>query len=121
MSAVNKHRGFPRNSTHTTRAYTLQPVRSRLARWSVALVWTIAAATAGAGAAVWALGQAAPEDRPGASPDALHAELADMQLKLEQAHAVSAALQESADSAQADIAKLRADLMFLRSHSRAAR
>ncbi|MFC5428858.1 hypothetical protein ACFPTO_08610 [Paraburkholderia denitrificans] len=118
---MDTQRSFARIGTHTTRAYTLQPVRSRLARWSVALVWTVAAAAAGAGAAVWALGQDAPDDRPGASPDALHAELADMQLKLEQARAVSAALQESADSAQADIAKLQADLMFLRSHSRAAR
>lgn len=118
---MNKRRGFPRDRARTTRAYTLQPVRSRLACWSVALVWTVAAAAAGAGAAVWALGQDAPEHSPGASPDALHAELADMQLKLEQARAVSAALQESADSAQADIAKLQADLMFLRSHSRAAR
>lgn len=114
-----KRRGFARPDA--TGAYTLQPVRSRLARLSVVLVWTVAAAALGAGAAVWVLGRDAPAHCPALSHDALHTELVDAQFKLEQERAAKAELQKSADSAQATVASLQADLLFLRSHREGAR
>jgi len=116
-----ERRGFERVRTDATRAYTLQPVRSRLARLSAALAWTVVAAALGAGGAVWALGHDAPAHCPALSPDVLHAALADAQFKLEQERAAKAALQKSADSAQAMVASLQADLLFLRSHRGGAR
>ncbi|RQH01137.1 hypothetical protein [Paraburkholderia dinghuensis] len=110
-----KRRRFARASPDATRAYTLQPVRSKVARLSMALAWTIAASASGAAVAVWALAPKAQAHCPESSPDALHAELADAQLKLEQERAARAALQKSADSAQAAVARLEADLVFLRS------
>jgi hypothetical protein len=109
-----ERRGFARFRPDATRAYTLQPVRSRFARLVVVLAWTAAAAASGAGVAVWALGPKVPAYCPDSSPEALHAELADARLKLEQERAARAALQKSADSAQAEVAKLKADLLFLR-------
>ncbi|WP_233867797.1 hypothetical protein [Paraburkholderia adhaesiva] len=110
-----KRQRFARASPDATRAYTLQPVRSKVARLGVALAWTVVAAASGATVAVWALVPKGPAHCPATSPDALHAELADAQLKLEQERAARAALQKSADSAQATVAKLEADLVFLRS------
>jgi uncharacterized protein (DUF58 family) len=109
-----ERRGFARVSPDATRAYTLQPVRSRFARLSVALAWTAAAAASGAGAALWAFGPKVPAHCPDSSPEALHTELAEARLALEQERAARVALQKSADSAQAEVAKLNAELLFLR-------
>jgi hypothetical protein len=46
----------------------------------------------------------------------LHEALANAQFRLEQERAARAALQKSADAAQADVAKLQGELLFLRSH-----
>jgi len=116
-----ERRGFVRTRRYATRAYALQPVRSRAARLSLALAWTVAAAASGAGVAVWALGPKAPPHCPDNSPEALHAELDEARLKLEQERAARAALQKSADSAQAAAAKLETDLLFLRGHRGGAR
>jgi hypothetical protein len=111
-----ERRGFARPRPHAMRAYALRPVRSRLARLSVVLAWTAAAAALGAGATLWALRHDAFARCQALSPGALRAELADAQFKLEQERAAKAALQKSADSAQAAVASLQADLLFLRSH-----
>jgi hypothetical protein len=111
-----ERRRFARTRPSATRAYTLQPVRSRVALLSVALAWTVAAAASGAGMVAWALGPKAPAHCPDNSPEALHAELGEARLKLEQERAARAALQQSADSAQATVAKLEAELLFLRGH-----
>lgn len=116
-----ERRGFARTGRYATRAYALQPVRSRVALASLALAWTVAAAASGAGMAVWAFGPKVPPHCPDNSPEALHAELDEARLKLEQERAARAALQKSADSAQAAAAKLEADLLFLRSHRSGAR
>jgi hypothetical protein len=111
-----ERRRFSRAHADATRAYELQPVRSRFARAGAALALTVAAAAAGAGATAWSLARDVPVRCPVSSPDALHAALADTQFKLEQERASRAALQKSADSAQAEVARLQSELVFLRSH-----
>jgi hypothetical protein len=112
-----ERRPFLRAHADATRAYELQPVRSRFARVGAALALTVAAAAGSAAVTAWSLGHAAPVRCPVNQPDALHAALADTQFRLEQERAARAALQKSADTAQADVAKLQGELVFLRSHA----
>jgi hypothetical protein len=109
-----ERRGFTRRRSDPTQAYALQPVRSRRARWCALFAWTVATAAAGAGGAWWGLPRDAKAPCPVVPRDALQTELADARLKLEQERAARAAVQKSADSAQTELAKLRADLLFLR-------
>jgi hypothetical protein len=109
-------RRLARTAADATRAWELQPVRSRAARLTAALAWTIAAAAAGSALTAWSLARGAPEGCPSATPGGLHEALANAQFSLEQERAARAALQKSADAAQADVAKLQGELLFLRSH-----
>ncbi|WP_321786261.1 hypothetical protein [Paraburkholderia sp. J94] len=101
--------------TDARRAFELQPVRSRASRWAFALVWTALAGGAGAAASAWALRGAEPAC-PVVEPDVLQTQLTTAQLALEQERAARTALQQSADAAQAQVAKAQAELLFLRSH-----
>lgn len=98
------------------RAFELQPVRSRAWRWGVALAWTVAAAAAGAGLAAWALHDRDAGRCPVVEPDLLQTRLSNAELALEQERAARSALQKAADAAQAEAAKLQAELVFLRNH-----
>lgn len=108
-----ERRRLTRIRADATRAYELQPVRSRVARAVIAVAWTVLAAAAGAGLTAWLLDRDEPARCPAASPDGQHA-LTDAQFRLEQERAARAALQKSADAAQADVAKLQSELLFLR-------
>ncbi|CAM2150184.1 hypothetical protein PT2222_230008 [Paraburkholderia tropica] len=101
--------------TDAKRAFELQPVRSRASRWAIAIAWTALAGGAGAAASAWALRGGAPAC-PVIEPDVLQTQLTTAQLALEQERAARAALQQSADAAQAQAAKVQAELLFLRSH-----
>ncbi|CAB3796612.1 hypothetical protein LMG28688_04352 [Paraburkholderia caffeinitolerans] len=100
----------------TQRAFELQPVRSRAWRWGVALAWTAAAASAGAGLTAWALYAGDAGQCPAVAPDVLQTRLSNAELALEQERAERSALQKAADAAQAETVKLQADLVFLRNH-----
>jgi len=107
--------------THADRAYELQPVRSRAWRLGGAMLWAALAAAAGAGVAAWLLRPQGEVRCPVVAPDALSRELNETQLRLEQERAARAVLQSTADGAQATIAKLQAELLFLRSHGAGSR
>ncbi|QBR00117.1 hypothetical protein [Paraburkholderia pallida] len=98
------------------RAFELQPVRSRAWRWGVALAWTAVAAAAGAGLTAWALYADEGGRCPVVAPDLLQTRLSNAELALEQERAARSALQKAADAAQAEAAKLQAELVFLRGH-----
>ncbi|WP_321881442.1 hypothetical protein [Paraburkholderia bannensis] len=98
------------------RAFELQPVRSRSWRWSMALVWTVLAAGAGAGAVAWIHHVNDAGRCPVLAPDALQIRLTNAELALEQERAARDALQKSASAAQAQAATLQAEVLFLRGH-----
>jgi hypothetical protein len=98
------------------RAFELQPVRSRAWRWGMGLAWTAAATAAGAALAAWALHAGDGVRCPVVQPDALQIRLNNAELALEQERASRATLQQSAQAAQAETAKVQAELLFLRSH-----
>ena len=109
----------------TRRAYTLAPARSvrfRIAVW--ALVCALSALAGGAGVVI---GQTRGSGRPltqcpPASDDqrAEQIELARARLALAQESAARAAVQKTADSAAADVARLNEELQFLRGQKRSA-
>jgi hypothetical protein len=103
------------------RAYELQPVRSRAQRIGSLMLWAACAASVGAGVTAWLLKPARVQQCPVVSHDALSSQLSDTQLRLEQERAARASLQTTADGAQATIAKLHAELLFLRTHGAASR
>ena len=98
------------------RAFELQPVRSRAWRWGVALAWTAAASAAGAALTAWTLHAGQAGRCPVVAPDLLQTRLSNAELALEQERAARSALQKAASAAQAEAAKLQAELVFLRSH-----
>ncbi|QGZ56361.1 hypothetical protein [Paraburkholderia acidiphila] len=114
-------RRTPRTHTNADRAYELQPVRSLAWRVGGATLWAVLAATAGAGMSAWLLKPQGGPSCPVVAPDALSRELSDTQLRLEQERAARAALQTTAQGAQATIAKLQAELLFLRNHGAGSR
>ena len=103
------------------RAYELQPVRSRAQRVGSLMLWVACAASLGAGITAWLLKPAAIAQCPVVSHDALSSQLSDTQLRLDQERAARATLQTTADGAQATIAKLNAELLFLRTHGAGSR
>ncbi len=109
-------RRLARTRADAPRAYELQPVRSRAARVTTVLAWTVVTAAASAALMAWSLERGGPARCPSGAPDGLHEALANAQFRLEQERAARAALQKSADAAQADVAKLQEELLFLRSH-----
>lgn len=109
-------RRLARVRADAARAYELQPVRSRAARLTAVLAWTVVTAVASAALMAWSLERGAPARCPSGTPDSLHEALANAQFGLEQERAARAALQKSADAAQADVARLQGELLFLRSH-----
>lgn len=112
-----ERRRFAQGRADAALAYELQPVRSRKARVAAALVLAVVAAVAGASVTAWSLERGTPQRCPAAvTPDGLHEALANAEFRLEQERAARAALQKSADAAQADVAKLQGELVFLRSH-----
>jgi hypothetical protein len=98
------------------RAFELQPVRSRTTRWTVALVWTLLAVSAGAGASAWVHHVNDAGRCPVLAPDALQIRLTNAELALEQERAARDALQKSASAAQAQAASLQTEVLFLRGH-----
>jgi hypothetical protein len=103
------------------RAYELQPVRSRAWRVSSVMLWAVLGASIGAGVTAYLLKPAGAPRCPVISRDALSNQLSDTQLRLEQERAARATLQTAADGAQATIAKLHAELLFLRTHGAGSR
>ncbi|CAD6542128.1 hypothetical protein LMG27952_03878 [Paraburkholderia hiiakae] len=114
-------RRTPRAHTNADRAYELQPVRSLAWRVGCATLWAVLAATAGAGMTAWLLKPQGEASCPVVAPDALSRELSDMQLRLEQERAARATLQTTVEGAQTTIAKLQAELLFLRNHGAGSR
>ncbi|HEY4804321.1 MAG TPA: hypothetical protein VIH96_17045 [Paraburkholderia sp.] len=107
--------------THADRAYELLPVRSRARRVGGVVLWAALAAAAGAGVTAWLLEPHGEVSCPVVAPDALSRELSNTQLRLEQERAARAMLQSTADGAQAAVAKLQAELLFLRNHGAGSR
>lgn len=102
--------------TNADRAYELQPVRSPAARLIGMVLWIALAAVASAGVTAWLLMPHEAPQCPVVSPDAVSRELSETQLRLEQERAARATLQTAADTAQASVSKLQAELLFLRNH-----
>ena len=117
-------RRFSRDAGSLThRAYTLQPTRPlglRVAMW--AIVCVLSAAGGAASVAAWHAQRAAtPAEQCNAAPDdadSEQAELARARLALAQESAARAAVQKTADGAAADVARLNAELQFLRGQSK---
>ncbi|RAR65264.1 hypothetical protein C7401_104380 [Paraburkholderia unamae] len=107
--------------TNADLAYELQPVRSRAWRVGGVMLWAACAAAAGAGITAWRLAPKEALRCPVVAPDALSRELGDTQLRLEQERAARAMLQSTAEGAQATIAKLQSELLFLRAHGARSR
>ncbi|CAE6800212.1 hypothetical protein [Paraburkholderia haematera] len=106
------------------RAYTLQPARPLVLR---VILWVLVCALGAAGGAVavaaWHAQRAGtPADQCHAAPvdeDHEQTELARTRLALAQELAARAAVQKTADGAAADVARLNAELQFLRGQSKA--
>ncbi len=107
----------------TQRAYTLRPVRSLGFRATVWAVVCVLCAAAGAAAmAAWHARRAAmPPAQCTVAPideDARQQELIRARLALAQESAARAVVQKTADSAAADVARLNAELLFLRGQNK---
>ncbi|NPT42246.1 hypothetical protein GNZ12_13180 [Paraburkholderia sp. 1N] len=105
------------------RAYTLQPARPLVLRVTMwVLVCALGAAGGAAAVAAWHAQRAGtPADQCSAAPadeTADQAELARTRLALAQESAARAAVQKTADSAATDVARLNAELQFLRGQSK---
>ncbi|MFM0075850.1 hypothetical protein PQQ86_32315 [Paraburkholderia sediminicola] len=117
-------RRFSRDAGSLThRAYTLQPTRPlflRVATW--AIVCVLSAAGGAAAIAAWHMQRAdTSADQCNAAPvdaDSEQTELARARLALAQESAARAAVQKTADGAAADVARLNAELQFLRGQSK---
>lgn len=110
-----------RTRTNADLAYELQPVRSPVVRAAGVLLLIAFAAVAGAGVTAWRLLPREAPSCPVIAPDALSRELGETQLRLEQERAARATLQQAAETAQASIAKLQTELLFMRNHRAATR
>jgi hypothetical protein len=117
-------RRFPRDAASLTqRAYTLRPARSLAFR---ATVWAVVCVLcACAGAAVLTLEHARragmPQEQCAPAPvdeTAKQTELTRTRLALAQESAARAAVQKAADGATAEVARLNAELQFLRGQSK---
>ena len=107
----------------TRRSYTLQPARSPGLRVAVWVVVCVLSAAAGVAATVaWHMQRgAAPAEQCTVVPvpeGSLQAELARTRLALAQESAARGAVQKTADSAAAEVARLTAELQFLRGQSK---
>jgi hypothetical protein len=102
--------------TNADRAYELQPVRSLAWRVGGVMLWAVLSAVAAAGITAWWLEPRGEVQCPVVAPDALSRELSETQLRLEQERAARATLQTTASTAQATVAKLQGELLFLRAH-----
>ncbi|RKE39770.1 hypothetical protein B0G76_6219 [Paraburkholderia sp. BL23I1N1] len=120
-------RRFSRDAGSLThRAYVLQPARSLVLRVTL---WVLACALSAAGGAAaiatWHAQRAGtPADQCNAAPvdeEREQTELARTRLALAQESAARAAVQKTADGAAADVARLNAELQFLRGQSKAKR
>jgi hypothetical protein len=117
-------RRFPRAAGGLAhRAYTLQPVRPRGLRvflW--VLVYALGAAGGVAGMVAWQAQRVGlPADSCSVAPadeGNVQAELARARLALAQESAARGAVQKAADSAAAEVARLSAELQFLRGQSK---
>ncbi|MCX4144458.1 MULTISPECIES: hypothetical protein [Paraburkholderia] len=117
-------RRFSRDAGSLThRAYTLQPTRPlvlRVALWG--LVCALSAAGGAASVVAWQAQRAGtPAEQCNAAPvdvDGEQTELARARLALAQESAARAAVQKTADGAAADVARLNAELQFLRGQSK---
>ncbi|CAE6755714.1 hypothetical protein R69927_06451 [Paraburkholderia domus] len=105
------------------RAYTLQPARPlalRVTMW--VLVCALGAAAGGAAVVAWQAQRAGtPVDQCSAAPvdeGSEQAELSRTRLALAQEAAARAAVQKTADGAAAEVARLNAELQFLRGQSK---
>ncbi|ASW02823.1 hypothetical protein CJU94_32845 [Paraburkholderia aromaticivorans] len=119
---ANRH--FPREGGRLThRAYTLRPARSlgfRVVVWAVACALCVCAGAAGF--AVW---HARRAGTPLVACSAAPVEEGEQQIQLTRARlalaeesAARAAVQKTADSAAAEVARLDAELQFLRGQSK---
>ncbi|MFM0503785.1 hypothetical protein [Paraburkholderia caffeinilytica] len=116
-------RRFSRAGSLTQRVYTLQPTRPLVLRITLwALVCALGAAGGAAAVAAWhAQRGGAPANQCNAAPvDAgrEQTELARTRLALAQESAARAAVQKTADGAAADVARLNAEVQFLRGQSK---
>ncbi|MFM0172505.1 hypothetical protein [Paraburkholderia sediminicola] len=117
-------RRFPRDAGSLThRAYTLRPARSLAFRVTVWAVVSVLCACAGAAAlTAWQVRRAGmPREQCIPAPvdeTAKQTELTRARLALAQESAARAAVQKAADGAAAEVARLNAELQFLRGQSK---
>ncbi|MFM0395595.1 hypothetical protein [Paraburkholderia phytofirmans] len=117
-------RRFPRDAASLThRAYTLRPARSLMFRVTVWAVVCVLCACAGAAAlTAWHArhaGMPAEQCSPAPVDEATkQSELTRTRLALAQETAARGAVQKAADSAAAEVARLNAELQFLRGQSK---
>ncbi|MFM0220552.1 hypothetical protein [Paraburkholderia dipogonis] len=117
-------RRFPRDADSLThRAYTLRPARSLVFRVTVWTVVCVLCACAGAATlTAWHARRAGtPQEQCTPAPvdeTTKQAVLTRARLALAQESAARAAVQKAADSAAAEVARLNAELQFLRGQSK---
>jgi hypothetical protein len=126
FSGAPRSRDGRRPRKHATRAYVLQPTRSRVARFATWALSCIVCMAAGA-AALRVYEKHARADASCAAPashaarDDLQDALARAQLALAQETATRATVQKSADALAAEVSRLNAQMLFLQGQSRSRR
>jgi hypothetical protein len=131
LTGASRSRDRQRPRRHATRAYVLQPARSRVARLAT---WALSCAVCMAAGAAALRGYekhvAATTDAACAAPatpaaattrDSLHDALERAQLALNQETASRATVQKSADALAAEVGRLKAQVLFLQGQSRSRR
>jgi len=128
LTGASRQSGPQRPRKHATRAYELQPVRSRFARVAT---WAL---VCGVGMLIGAAALRGYETRFTSSSDAACAALSTStsrndledsleraQLALKQETASRATVQKSADALSAEVGRLKAQVLFLQGQSRSRR
>lgn len=112
---MNERWRFARRRSPALHAYELQPVCSRARRLGRALVWVLVGTAAGAGLA-GRLDPRASAPGPCVTPshDVLVAELTETRLRLARERSARAALEQAAREGQDEAARLKKELLFLR-------
>jgi hypothetical protein len=127
LTGSSRQPGRRRPRKHATRAYVLQPARSRLAQ--IAIWGLVCAICMLAGAAalrayethVAAQNDACAAPATPAARDELQDSLERVQLALKQETASRATVQKSADALAAEVGRLKAQVLFLQGQSRTRR
>lgn len=129
FTGASRTSGRQRPRKHATRAYVLQPVRSRrvrIASWALVCGLCMLAGAAALHGYETHIGNrdaacGAPSTSTSASRSDLQDALERAQLALQQEAASRASMQKSADALSAEVGRLKAQVLFLQSQSRSRR